>query len=170
MLLIVIVSLAIFLHGIISRLAIFSKYDSVKRFLLVGSLVGLLYSFILYETYGISWNMLSGLLTYAFICELYIFMFTMTISSISATLLINLLLAKTLSQDDIAQLYKSEQMVLNRIERLLAIQLIQEDVAKSLILTNKGENLARIFAKFRSFFGHPDVSITPTKTFGNINK
>src|SRR3981189_2152975 len=64
----------------------------VTRFLITGSLVGVCLMWWLVNWYGVAapqtW---AGAMVYAFCCELYIFLFTLAMSSVTANLLTNLL-------------------------------------------------------------------------------
>jgi hypothetical protein len=143
---------AVFMQGVFSRFSIFKNLDSVKQFLLIGGVVGLLFALFLYQRYGLTIDILSCLIIYSFVCELYIFIFTMTIGSISVNLLFSLL-KNNLNIQQINELYNSQKMVHNRIDRLMAIALIEESSA-GIKLTAKGLKLANMFNCFSSFFQH----------------
>lgn len=144
--------IAVFFHGIFSRISILEGITSVKKFVIVSGIAGLLLTILLYQDYGLTPDILSCLLVYAFFCELYIFMFTMTIGSISANLLFSLL-KQPLTLKEINGLYNSQKMVNNRIERLISAELIEES-PEGLVLTAQGLKLATIFNYFSSFFQH----------------
>ncbi len=55
---------------------------SVKQFILIGGIAGFIFSLFLLQRFASIIDILSCLLIYVFVCELYIFMFTTTIDSI----------------------------------------------------------------------------------------
>src|SRR4051812_9253526 len=80
---------AMVVHAIVCRLPI--PLNIVLRFAAIGSAVGLGWIWWLHSAYRVDepefW---AGLLIYGFCCELYMFLFTLVISSISANLLVSL--------------------------------------------------------------------------------
>jgi len=149
----IVLFVCIITHSIASRLPVLKNNNSVVLFIMIGSIFGLIYAALLYIMQGLTLCLLSNLLVYAFGCELYIFIFTMTIGSISANLLLRLR-NHNLTIEEINRLYNSKKMVSDRIQRLISVELIAESDA-GLFLSSKGERLARAFAWFRSFFRHP---------------
>jgi hypothetical protein len=147
-------------HFILSRLRI--PANIVLRFLLVGNILGAGLVWWLYTNYDISApQMWAGLLVYAFFCELYVFLFTLVISSISANLLINLFL-REMTDADMPHQYESSHMVAARLDRLVAADFLEE-TSDGLKLTKKGVRLVRLFNRMRVFFRHPpSFSTFPT--------
>lgn len=143
---------AIFVHGIASHMPACKKINSIKLFLLISCILGLGYIIVQYATYGGSFNLVANCLLYGFSCELYIFIFTMCISSVSANILLRLL-AHNLKLDDIKGFYDSKHMVNNRLERLCKIGFI-EGTPQELCLSNKGHLLVNVFTRLRLFFRH----------------
>src|SRR6266542_3879192 len=98
----------------------------VTRFLVTGGLVGACLVWWLVNWYGATapqtW---AGALVYAFWCELYIFLFTFAMSSITANL-VGRLSRCALTDTDIEQLYDSRDMVATRLDRLVAVGLVDE--------------------------------------------
>jgi hypothetical protein len=142
---------AIASHGAACRLDI--GMDRVSRFLAVGSVIGLALLVFLIDTYGIlSVETFAAALSYAFACELYIFLFTLVSSSISANLLMTLY-DRELTAAEIDDIYDSERMVAQRIRRLLATGFLRSE-ASGLTVTPKGMRLQKLLRALYAFFGH----------------
>lgn len=140
---------ALLLHGIACRLPV--RVDRVSRFLLAGGLAGAALLWAASARYGLaSLETAGAALVYGFLCELYIFLFTMTISSISSNVLVRLA-SQDMSIEEIAQRYDSRQMVRQRLERLAAADLLSR-VGSTLTLTPKGRRFVRVFQALRGFF------------------
>jgi hypothetical protein len=106
----------------------------VARFLLTGGIIGAGLVWWLVSRYGVSATQTwAGAIIYAACCELYIFLFTFAMTSITANLI------GKLSRRDL---------------RLIAIGLVVERPTR-LQLTTKGARLARIFYQLRGLFRHP---------------
>jgi hypothetical protein len=128
--------------------------NAVTRFLIPGTLVGACLAWWLLDRYGATapqaW---AGALIYAFGCELYVFLFTLAISSVSANLLTNLL-QQDMTDQDVERVYDSRQMVAARLDRLIATGLLDESPS-GLRLTTDGARIVCTFHRLRSFFRHP---------------
>jgi hypothetical protein len=124
------------------------------RFLITGGLVGAFLVWWLVGRYGIAapqtW---AAALLYAFCCELYIFLFTFAMSSITANLVARLSRCD-MTDMDIEQLYDSRHMVATRLDRLIAVGLVTEHTGE-LRLTAEGRRMVRTFRRLRRFFRHP---------------
>lgn len=148
--------LTVLAHAGFSRVQL--PLNVVTRLLIVGSILGVGLAWWLLENYGIAepqtW---AGLLTFGFCCELYVFLFTLAMSSVSANLLVNLLQQK-MTNSDIDRLYDSRQMVVARLDRLVAVGLLDE-TSDGMKPTHKGVRMVRIFNQLRIFFRHPLLSI-----------
>ena len=142
---------AALLHGLSSRRS--QRMDSVRRFLLVGVPVGAVLMIAAWTCYGLTVPALAAIALYAFLCELYIFCFTLAMSSISATMLI-MLRQRPLQADELAAAYKPEDMVQLRIERLVNSGAVDR-VTGRLVLTERGRKLHAAFSALSQFFGHP---------------
>jgi hypothetical protein len=131
-------------------------FNGVTRFLIAGGLVGDLLVWWLVDRYGMTapqpW---AAALVYAFCCEFYIFLFTFAMSSITGNL-VGRLSRCDMTDADIEQLYDSRHMVATRLDRLVAVGLVDEGPA-GLRLTTEGARLARIFRRLRRLFGHPEL-------------
>ncbi len=148
------VLLAVLAQAIISRTR--GQITQLVRFMLVGIVVGLLLAALLLRDYGLSPETISGLLVYAFACELYIFLFTMALSSVSANLLLRFS-RKSHTEDEILHSYGGERMVDRRLDRLVEGGLLRR-TAGSLELTGKGARLLRLFDWLHCFFGFQRMS------------
>jgi hypothetical protein len=142
--------LAVMLHGFSSR--IFVQLDSVRRFLLVGLPIGMLLTIAALALYGLTTPALAAVALYAFLCELYIFCFTLAMSSISATMLI-MLRQRPLQVADLVNLYKPDEMVRLRVDRLVKTGVIDLSAGR-LTLTDRGRRLHAAFSILSRFFGH----------------
>lgn len=144
---------AVVLHSVFCRLPV--PIDRVIRFLIAGSLVAVVLLIYCSSRFGIlSIQTLAGMSLFAFCCELYIFIFTMTISSISANLLIRLSLG-SMTTDSIAQRYDSRRMIEARIERLIGSGFVRVDDQR-ILFRGKGRFFLDVFTRLRTFFGISD--------------
>jgi hypothetical protein len=129
----------------------------VTRFLVIGGLVGICLVWWLLNRYGATapqtW---AGVVVYAFCCELYIFLFTFAMSSVTANLVANLS-RRDMSDADIEQLYDSRHMVATRLDRLVVVGLVDERPS-GLRLTTEGARMVRTFHRLGGFFRHPQPS------------
>ena len=144
---------AVAMHSVICRLPF--RGNSVVRFLIVGGVFGVGLIMLVIRLYGLSPEALAAVLVYAFLCELYLFLFTLAMSSVSATLLMTMAKAK-LTQAEIDRLYDSERMVTQRLKRLVAAGFLRQ-TTDGLQLTPKGSRLVAAFDAMRRFFRHPSV-------------
>ncbi|WP_454645548.1 hypothetical protein [Bradyrhizobium liaoningense] len=138
-------------HAIICRLPV--GLNIVFRFVIVGGILGLVWTWWLYDNFGLAPPFWAGVLVYGLYCELYVFLFTFAMSSISANLLVSLS-RRAMTAAEIEQLYDSRAMVSSRIDRLVAVGLFDETPA-GLELTAKGVRTVRTFGRLRAFFRHP---------------
>ncbi len=147
-------AVALMLHSITCRLAL--GIDRVMRFLFVGGAAGVLLVLISSKLYGF-WTLetLGAALTYAFLCELYLFLFTMTIGSISSNVLIRLA-SQEMSRQEIDRRYDSVAMVQQRFERLICTGFLSR-CGDEFALTQKGATLVASLDRLRRFFGHSDL-------------
>ena len=129
-----------------------ARLDSVQRFLLIGAPLGVALVAVSLTRYGPTMTGFAAILLYALLCELYIFCFTLVLSSVSATMLI-LLRRGPVQASALVSVYEPEEMVSLRIDRLLKTGLIERATGR-LSVTGKGKRLHRIFNGLRIFFGH----------------
>ncbi len=127
--------------------------NRVGSFLLIGCPGGILLAFSLCMRAEPRTLILSSLLVYALICELYLFLFTLTISSVSANLLLALR-RKALTDGELEEQYDSRKMVAQRLARLEALGLLSRrgDTVRP---TLSGIRATARWSAFRSFFRHP---------------
>jgi hypothetical protein len=131
--------------------------DVVARFLLTGGIIGAGLVWWLVSRYGVSATQTwAGAMVYAACCELYIFLFTFAMTSITANL-IGKLSRRDLTETDIEELYDSRDMVASRLDHLIAIGLVVERPT-GLQLTTKGARMVRIFYQLRGLFRHPQLT------------
>jgi len=146
--------LAVAAHALLCRRPL--PFGTVARFLLAGLAAGAALVWLLERVYGIwSPETFAAVLAFAFLCELYLFLFTLVMASISTKLLL-LLRERSLSEADVIAMYDSERMVSLRIARLLTAGFLRES-ASQLRLTTAGALLATRFLALRTYFGHPTV-------------
>jgi hypothetical protein len=148
-------------HAVLCRASV--PLNGVTRFLLIGGLVGVCLVWWLLHRYGATapqtW---AAAVVYAFCCELYVFLFTFAMSSVTANLLAKLS-QRDMTDTDIEQLYDSCHMVATRLDRLVAIGLVDERPA-GLRLTIEGARMVRTFRRLRGLFRHPQPAYNfPTK-------
>src|SRR5215216_1842768 len=106
---------AVALHTVVCRLPL--KLSVVLKFVLVGGLVGLGLLGWLITAYGLSTPTLAGLVTFALASELYVFFFTLILSSVSAIWL-RRLHRGSIDTATLAEAYSPTWMVDVRLERL----------------------------------------------------
>jgi hypothetical protein len=143
---------AVAAHAVSCRVP--ASLNIVFRFVVVGGVFGLLWVWWLADRFGLAapqfW---CGVLVYGLCCELYVFLFTLAMSSISANLLVSIS-RQDMTSAEIDKLYDSRAMVSSRIDRLVAVGLFDETPA-GLVLTEKGRRTVRTFGRLRRFFRHP---------------
>jgi len=142
------------LHAAACRLQL--SADRVIRFLLVGGAMGLVLLLLMAHRHGLyALETVAALLLYGFLCELYLFLFTMTLSSISANLLVRLR-SGDMTLPEIEQRYDSRKMVRDRLDRLEGTGFLRYDGGRILI-AEKGARFLSVFRFLRRFFRLPDV-------------
>jgi len=142
--------LAIFLHGMAMRLPL--RIDVVRQFLLVGIPLGVVLVVFVIAALGVTTVALAAILLYAFLCELYMFCFTLVLSSVSVTMLI-ILRRGALAVSALTSTYDSRGMVKLRLDRLIKHGFIERK-GERLVVTSRGMRLHRAFGALQLFFGH----------------
>jgi hypothetical protein len=142
--------LAIFLHGLSIKLQM--RIDSVRRFLCIGTVIGMNLFLISFLLFSLSSKFFASLAIYAFLCEIYIFIFTLVISSVSVSILI-ILENNSVQLTEIERLYQSGDMVKLRIQRLINVGYLVRE-GDNLFLSKRGERLVGKFSLLRKFFNH----------------
>lgn len=142
--------LAVLLHGLIMRAPM--QMDSVRRFLMVGAPLGLALVVFALTRFGFTLNGFAAIFLYALLCELYMFCFTLVLSSVSVTMLI-MLRQGPVTDSSLISIYAPDEMVQLRLGRLIKTGFIEQD-GRRLAVTEKGAKLHRIFFALKRFFGH----------------
>jgi len=142
--------LAVFLHGMAMRLPL--RFDVVRRFLLVGiPMSGAVVVFSI-ATLGLTIHAFAAIFLYAFLCELYMFCFTLVISSVSVTMLI-MLRRGVVEALVLTSTYDPRGMVTLRLDRLIKHGFIERK-GERLVVTSRGMRLHQAFGALQRFFGH----------------
>jgi hypothetical protein len=104
-------------------------------------------------TFGpVSSDFVSAAVTYAAFCELYLFMFTLALSSVSANILVRLA-AGPKDRSELDSSYDSRGMVEQRLARMQAAGLIVTR-RDHLSLTFRGRAIVKAYRLLRSLFRH----------------
>ena len=106
------------------------------------------------RSYGLTPATLAAILTYAFVCEFYIFLFTLVGNSVSFGLLAKLA-RQPLKPADIAGFYRAEGMIDRRFEQLERANLITPGPVV-FTLTRRGKGVVRIFSLLHAIFRRPN--------------
>jgi hypothetical protein len=148
---------AVVLHAVVCRVPM--RINIVLRFVAIGGLLGLGWIWLLHDAYQFGepgfW---AGLLIYALSCEVYVFLFTLVIGSISANLLVSLR-SRDMTDLDIDQLYDSRKMVSARLDRLVSTRFLSE-TPTGLKLSEKGVRTLRVFNMLKNVFRHPPSNLS----------
>jgi hypothetical protein len=142
------VLLSVMAHAVACRLS--RVRSSVVTFLGVGGLGGAMLAAHELSRHGFVVQTLAALLLYLLACELYLFLFTLASSSVSASLLIHLR-TRALTEADIERAHSAGDMVQARIDKLVAHRFLCEQPG-GYTLTPKGRRLVMIFRTLRRIF------------------
>jgi hypothetical protein len=137
------------IHALIAR--VWPRESRVLTFLAVGVIAGSLMTSFLLLRYGADTHTLAGTCGYALLCELYVFSFTLTMNSLSATMMLALMQGP-LRERDLAVSFGGAEMVRARVRDLTATALL-EGCGDDLCPTASGRRLLRSFVRLRGFFG-----------------
>jgi hypothetical protein len=102
--------------------------------------------------YGASVSTLAGVLSYALACELYVFMFTLILSSVSAIWL-RRLYRGSIEVSALAEAYSPTWMVDTRLERLADNEFLAR-TGDGYRVTERGLKMLQTFRRLRHFFRH----------------
>ena len=139
------------LHVLAGRLGLIA--NSVFRFLVVGSAVGVILILWLIARYGpLSADLITSVLAYAFLCNLYVFLFTLPLSSVSANLL-SRLSRQPLGPEEVARLYNGHNMTELRITRLIHAGFLDAN-SEGVALTVVGARIVTAYERLRRLFRH----------------
>ena len=125
---------------------------AVMRFIGVWAVTGLGLSALLLERRGFSPDTAGAFPAYAFAGQLYIFVFTLSLASISANLLI-VFAREPVRRVDASVIFEGPAMVAARLKRMSLNGLLIVDDA-GLRLTPAGDSTVRNFSTMRAFFQH----------------
>jgi hypothetical protein len=139
---------AVAFHALLLRLPF--KGDSVTKFVLAGGTIGIFLGLVIFFK-APTLSGLAALVIYAFAAELYVFLFTLVGSSVSARILLTLR-QRSRSADEIDAVFDTTGMVEGRIARLKAVGLLDSETGA---ITPRGRLLAGVFRAFKHFFRHP---------------
>ncbi len=129
----------------------FRRRHAIVAFVFAGIPIGLVLMIVLFSVWP-SDRSISGTLLYAFLCELWMFILSVTFSSFAATLMM-LLRRRPLTLDEINRLSDHRVIIQDRMTWLADIgAAVKHD--GQLSPTGGGRKLAGIFNACRSFFGH----------------
>ena len=142
--------LAVLLHGLVMRAPM--QVDSVRRFLMVGAPLGLALVVFALTRFGFTVSGFAAILLYALLCELYMFCFTLVLSSVSATMLI-MLRDGPIATLTLASVYDPDKMVQLRLDRLLHNGFLEHAKGR-IAVTAQGMKYHKAFTALRVFFGH----------------
>jgi hypothetical protein len=142
-------ALSVALHAVASRIRL--DMNRVVSYALVASVAGLVLVWALIGHYGADVRAWAALFMYALAVELYVFLFTMVGSSITARILITLR-TRDLTLEELNSVFSTTGMVEGRMVNLLDNGYIQPDGPAGYSLTPRGWLMVRAFRSLRNFF------------------
>jgi hypothetical protein len=145
-------AIAVVIHAVLRRIKRATSNITVS-FLIAACLPAVIFFSWLVARFGCASQTWAGVLVFCFLCQLYVFLITFAMASVTANCLVRL----AQNQDPETKLdsvYENANMVDVRIDRLKAINLIMEAPSGLIRLTTLGEKVVRIFARVRNFFYH----------------
>jgi len=141
--------LAVIAHAILVRT--FPSTGKLALFLISGFLLGLLLITAITTKYSFfSIQLFSAVSIYSFLCELYIFLFSSLLSSISMNIL-SMLYAHRKESIDITKIYSGEKMVSIRLARLTKLGILKVE-KQNYLITEKGIVFSQSMQKLQSYF------------------
>jgi hypothetical protein len=141
---------AVALHAIWCRVS--ARLSVVVKYVVAGGLVGLALAGHLLVLYGPTTPTLAGILSFALASELYVFMFTLILSSVSAIWL-RRLHRGSIESEALAEAYSPAWMVDTRLERLADNAFLTRD-GEGYRVTERGRKMMQSFRRLRGFFKH----------------
>jgi hypothetical protein len=151
--------MALLVAAIATLIAVFLHWLSQYFLRSVGSFLRFVIVFFLVFSGMIYWHIVTRILLddtiatmvwFTFLCELYMFLFSLSLSSLSVKML-QLLAIHERTRDELQTIYQPTSMVVKRIERLQISGLIVAD-DNAFTLTPKGRKLVAAFKYLRSIF------------------
>jgi len=143
---------SVLVHAIVSRFA--ERSARVTTFLAIAGATGIVLIGHCLRSYGLSPATIAATLTYAFTCELYVFLFTLVGNSVSFGLLTKLA-SRRLTPADMPDCYPTEAMIARRLEQLEAGEFIASCPA-GIRLTVRGKRIVKVFSLFHVMFRRPN--------------
>jgi hypothetical protein len=143
-------AIAVLCHIVTVRLPL--PFSNVIRYVLVGGIVGGVLVLTLLVLYGVSGEAFAGAMMFAFLSELYIFFFTLVISSVSVTLMLHLR-ERPIDEAEVSRIYDSRGMVTFRLEQMMRNGFATEQNGQY-ALTPAGRSMVYWFVLLRQIFGH----------------
>lgn len=138
-------------HAIVTRL--FPRGNAVLLFIASGGLVGIALTVWTIAAYGFfDIRTFSLILVYAAFCELYLFLFTLALSSVSANILVRLH-DGSIPLQSLDAMYDSKHMVEQRVARMRRTRLLIEKNGYA-TTTEKGRLIILVYRSLRRFFRH----------------
>jgi len=147
-------AVAVALHAVWCRAS--ARPSVVVKFVGIGGLCGLALLAHLWSLNGATTGTLAGLLVFALASELYIFCFTLIISSVSAIWL-RRLFRSPIDRSALAETYSPAWMVDSRMVRLIENGFLVK-TERGYEITEKGRSLIASFTRLRAVFNHPPRS------------
>jgi hypothetical protein len=129
------------------------RIGAVAGFVAIGGAIGVVLIGYCGRSYGWTPATLAAILSYAFFCELYIFLFTLVGNSVSFGLMAKLA-NRPLNASEIAAFYRTEAMVARRLEQLERSNFVASRPAGP-TLTPRGVRVVQLFSVLRSVFRRP---------------
>ncbi len=126
--------------------------NAIVRFAVIAAGVGSFLFAGLYVFYGFGIETVAAIFMYSFGCQLYVFLFTLVLSSVSVNIMLRLKRG-TLTERQLNEIYDSATMAELRVNRLLKNNLVAYDSGR-IAATTRGRRLASMFDRFRKLFGH----------------
>jgi len=143
-------TLAVLVHAALCRTR--WQASAVIKYLVAGGLCGLILAGQLMLLYGLDAPSLAGVLGFALVSELYVFLFTLVHSSVSSVLL-RRLRRGGMTADDLDRVGNPAWMVESRLEKLVANDFLVAD-SGSYALTARAERTLFLFGHLHRFFRH----------------
>ncbi len=144
---------AVAAHAVVARITPAS--NRVVTFIIAGSVCGVALLTCSLAAESPLDDIVSSVILYALLCELYIFCFTFVTTSVSANILL-LLRQGPESEDRLKNSYSGHQMALLRLERLCQSRLLQQQSPGTWVLTENGRSMANLFLALRRLFRHSE--------------
>ena len=143
-------AVAVVCHLVIVRAPL--PFSIVIRYLMAGGVTGAALLALLLVLYGVSGEAFAGAMIFAFLSELYIFFFTLVISSVSVSWMLYLR-AGDMAEAEVSRIYNSQRMVTFRLEQLVRNGFATEQDGQY-ALTPTGQLVVTWFIRLRRLFGH----------------